>query len=100
MKARSVPPSEVSSRTLRAEDYVKLPVLVTVEETVETDYLVHLDRVESEDQALATLDEMPESELLALIDKGKQVDARVTDRQVVALEALDVEKAQALVWGA
>ena len=81
MKTKIIPASELSPKTLRAKDYVLNPVLVTITETVETDYLVHLE-AETSDQAQSELEEMSDAGLMHLFKKGKQKGVRVTDRYV------------------
>jgi hypothetical protein len=81
MKVKIVPSEEITPKTLRAEDYVLSTVRVTVGEEVETDYEIKLD-VETSDEAQSMLEEMTDTDLMALLRTGKKKDERVTDRWV------------------
>lgn len=88
MKAKIVPASKLTTKTLRAKDYVLSPVRVTITETVETDYIVHLD-VETSDQAQSMLEEMSDADLMSLLKGKKKRAIRVTDRWVASAVAED-----------
>jgi hypothetical protein len=84
MKIKIVPASELSTKTLRAKDYVLSPVKVTITEEIETDYIVHIGPVDTSDEAQSMLEEMDEASLMTLLKKSKKVDRRVTERWVVS----------------
>jgi len=84
MKAKIIPASELTTKTLRAKDYVLTPVRVTITEEVETDYLVHIGPIDTSDEAQCMLEEMSDEELMRLLKKSKKRDVRVVDRRVAS----------------
>jgi len=84
MKTKIIPASQLSTKTLRAKDYVLSPVRVTIKEEIETDYIVHIGPVETSDQAQSMLEEMADADLMALLKRSKKKDLRVTERWVAS----------------
>jgi hypothetical protein len=90
MKTRIVPSSELSTKTLRAKDYVLKPFKITYVEETETDVVVYLD-VQTTEEAREMLDEMDDSDFIATMRKGKRAGFRVTDRAMTDVEVTDGE---------
>lgn len=93
MKIKIIPSSELTPKTLRAEDYVLSPVRVTITETVETDYLVHIGPVDTSDQAQSMLEEMDDADLMKLLRSSlsRKKAVRITDRHVASAVVEDIE---------
>lgn len=90
MKAKIVPSSQLSTKTLQAKDYVLTKFRVTIAETIETDYFTWLE-AETSDQAQSMLEEMSDADLVKMIKSGntKKATLRVTDRRVLSAVAED-----------
>ena len=85
MKTRLVPSSELSSKTLRAKDYVLRPFKVTWKEEIEHVTIVHLD-AGCNDQAQSMLESMSDEELIKTLMKGEKREVRYRERYVTGVE--------------
>lgn len=88
MKVKIVPASELSSKTLRAEDYVLTPFRVTYMEEIEKDVIIHL-QADTSDQAQSMLEEMADSDLINNLRSNKPKNVRVVDRRILSVVAED-----------
>lgn len=87
MKTRIVPSSELSTKTLCARDYVLKPYKVTYMEEIERDAIVYLPE-QTEEEAMESLSELDDSDFIAAMDKGRKVDLRVLERELVGLKMM------------
>lgn len=85
MKIRVVPASELSSKTLRAKDYVLKPYKVTWMEEIEHVTIVHLD-ADCNDQAQSMLESMEDSTLIETLMKGEKKEVNYRERYVTGVE--------------
>lgn len=89
MKIKIVPASELSPKTLRAEDYVMKPFKVTYREEIEYEVIVKLD-ADDPDDARLKLDEMQgenDSDFINTLHAGKRVGLAITERELIDVEA-------------
>lgn len=84
MKTKIVPADELSTKTLRARDYVLKKFKVTITEETEIDAVIQLP-AEDLDEAWEQLVGMYDDELMKLV-KGNKTDFRVLNREVTSLD--------------